>query len=94
MSFVLFNEIGYLKEHNPLDTNEVAKIVSSFHQDQLMPYKAITVDTHTHTHTHTHTLCSIKQFCTAFCMEILYFVSIFNCSAVTLIIYISNKSTN
>ena len=53
MSFVLFNEIGYLKEHNPLDTNEVAKIVSSFHQDQLMPYKAITVDTHTHTHTHT-----------------------------------------
>jgi ABC-type nickel/cobalt efflux system permease component RcnA len=49
--------------------------------------------THKHTHTqtntqtHTHTRCSIEQFCNVFCIEILYFMLIFNCYEVTMILY-------
>jgi len=72
-----------LKERNPLDTNEVVEIVSGFHQDQIIPYKAITAEPHTHTHTHSST----EPFCKAFCIEISYLILIFNCYDVTLILY-------
>jgi hypothetical protein len=64
MSFVFFSEVGYVKERNPLDTNEVVEIVSGFQQDQFVPNKTITAEPHTHTHTHTHTQCN------EFCIEI------------------------
>ena len=66
MGFVFFSEVSYLKERNPLDTNKVVEIVSGFHQDQLMPYKAITAQPNTHIHTvvsNSFSTRSISKFC-------------------------------
>jgi hypothetical protein len=44
MGLVLSHEVSCLKERNPIDTHDVAQIISSFYKDQLRPLQLLCFD--------------------------------------------------